>query len=97
MEATVQPIVGGTGERRHRTLEPIFDHLPRVLTRPIASTRPKCFPLWSGYWSWPVAPCTPAEHLPTIRSSQECWCWGRKKYGDCHRLLRPGPCPAWLS
>jgi hypothetical protein len=65
--------------------EPIFDHLPRVQTDPVASTRPRGFSTWSGYWPGPVAPCGISEHLRTIRPSGECWCCSGKKYGECHR------------
>jgi hypothetical protein len=67
--------------------EPIFDHLPRVETDPIASTRPRGFALWYGYWPGPVAPSGISEHLRTIRPSGECWCCSGKKYSDCHRPL----------
>jgi hypothetical protein len=67
--------------------EPIFDHLPRVETDPIASIRPRSFARWYGYWPGPVAPSGISEHLRTIRPSSECWCCSGKKYGECHRPL----------
>jgi hypothetical protein len=67
--------------------EPIFDHLPRFETDPIASVRPRRFATWFGYWPGPVAPSGASEHLRTIRPSQECWCCSGKRYGECHRPI----------
>lgn len=40
---------------------------------------------WDGYWPGPSAPSGPAQHLSTIRPSEECWCWSGKRYGGCCR------------
>ena len=40
---------------------------------------------WDGYWPGRLAPSGPAQHLATIKRTDECWCWSGKPYGDCCR------------
>jgi hypothetical protein len=40
---------------------------------------------WDGYWPGRSAPSGPAQHLASIKRTDECWCWSGKIYGECCR------------
>jgi len=67
--------------------EPIFDHGPLYLADRNFSTIRFQPSFWSGYWPGASAPCGIESHLKSIGTSQECWCWSGKKYGECHRPI----------